>query len=61
MVLQFYDYIVKTFLYLGSPRDSNPGPFAWGADALPTELAVLLIYCKMMMGGIPGAGGGGGV
>ena len=49
--------IVKTYLSLGSPRDSNPGPLALGADALPTELAVLLIQCKMMVSGIPGEGG----
>ena len=42
---------------MGSPRDSNAGPFALDADALPTELAVLLIHCKMMVGGIPGEGG----
>ena len=48
--------IVKTFLSLGSPRESNLGHFALGAIALPTELTVLLIHCKMMVSGIPGEG-----
>jgi hypothetical protein len=39
-----FNYTIK-FSLLSGRRDSNSRPSAWKADALPTELLPLIIFC----------------